>query len=337
MLNIGLDLGYGYTKAVASNGREVIFPSLVGEGFKRQYGGIFFEHRLGMNNIHIEINGRDYFVGKLATMESRNHSYAFDQNKIDHINTKVLIATSVAMLMDETDEEISIVAGLPFGDYVSQKTQMQDYLNSFNVTIKLFNGNVFTEKQIRFVAADAFPQAAGALIELAEGYSFPSSGLIGCIDVGTKTTDLNVLDPDEMLIIESMSGTINSGAHVIHSYIAREIERLTNSRPEIHELERIVRNGATIVKKGKEYSMESPLREGKADLAKRIKDEIVKKWAHKLDDLSGVYLVGGGAKLLTDDIKDIYDETIIPKAPEMLNAKGFLIVAKELIGGSWSD
>jgi plasmid segregation protein ParM len=74
MISIGLDIGYGYTKAVASNGKKIIFPSLVGEGFKRQYGGLFFEHKLNTDNMHVEIDGTDYFIGKLASMESRNCS-----------------------------------------------------------------------------------------------------------------------------------------------------------------------------------------------------------------------------------------------------------------------
>jgi hypothetical protein len=283
--------------------------------------------------MHVEIDGTDYFIGKLASMESRNCSYAFDQNKITHVNTKALIATSVAMLMDEETEDISIVVGLPFGDYVSQGAQLQEYLDNFNVHVKLFNGNKFTERLVRFSSARPFPQAAGAIFELAESFNFPSYGLIGCIDIGTKTTDLNVFESGEMLIIESMSGTLNSGAHIIHSYIAREVERLSGLRPEIPELERIIRNGAVVVKKGKEYNLAASLKEGKADLAKRIKDETVKKWSHRIDDFNRIYLVGGGAELLKDEMKGAYDEAVIPEDPEMLNAKGFLIIATEKAGG----
>ncbi len=332
MLRIGFDAGYGYMKAVAGNGKKIIIPSLVGEGFKRQYGDIFGSGSNSiLENLHIEIDGEHFFVGELASLESKNCSYAFDQNKILHINTKVLLSTAIMLLADDTKEDIAIVVGLPFSDYVNQKKQMQNYLDTFKTEAILHSNDKTVERQIGFKVAAVFPQAAGAIFQIAEHYDFGVDGLIGCIDIGTKTTDFTVFAPRRVRLVENMSGTLDVGVHLIHSHILREIESLTGLRPSTPELERILRAKITI-KRSKKYDLTAVIDAGKKDLSKQIADEIAKRWSHQINNFNMVFLAGGGAELLRNEMDSIYEGIIIPDDPEFLNAKGFLIVANELVG-----
>lgn len=329
MLKIGLDIGYGYTKAVASNGRSFNIPSIVGEGFQLIHNNTMLAQQ-GFNsdkldNLCVEIDNQKFFVGELASIESLSQSYVYDQDKIDHINFKVLIATSVALLLDEP-EDISIVVGLPYSDYVKQKKKLQAYLNNFDNIIKL-NG---VEKHIRFHTAAPFPQSAGAIFELKKYYSFDPSGYVACVDIGTKTTDFTVFIPQKTKLVESMSSTINVGAHFVHSYVNREMEYQSGIRLDPFRVESIIRNGAVTEFDGRKYDLNESLRNGKSDLVKRISDEIAKNWAHGSTKISKTFLVGGGAQLLKEQLSSKYSSAVIPEQPEMMNARGFLIVANKI-------
>lgn len=330
MLFVGFDGGYGYTKAAASNGKEIIIPSLVGEGFEMISGELVnYNNRLDHQNIQMEIEGTKYFVGELARLQSLNCSYAFDGNKIRHLNTKILLATTVAMLMEHDYQDITLVAGLPFSDFVSQKRELQSYLNNFNVQVRLFDNKNVIERTVNFHTALPFSQVVAAIFQLGEHYSYDGVNLIGYIDVGTKTTDFVVFSPDNMVLIEKISGTINVGAHMLHSYLTPEIERLTGAKPGTPELEQVMRKGF-IFKDGQRHDLTKVINDGKSNLARQIKDEINRRWSSRYGDLGMVFLVGGGAELLKDHAQEIYKGVIIPDQPTMMNAKGFLIVAKQL-------
>ena len=88
----------------------------------------------------MELNGRHYFVGKLASLESRTCSYAFEKTGLN-MKTPVLLATAVALLMNQEEESISIAVGLPFSDYIQQGKRFQEYLYNFDETVKLYDRN----------------------------------------------------------------------------------------------------------------------------------------------------------------------------------------------------
>jgi len=64
--------------------------------------GADFDKRL--DNMHLVLTGEtkeEFFVGELARRESRNVSYAFDEDKINHPNTAALLAASCLLLFPE--------------------------------------------------------------------------------------------------------------------------------------------------------------------------------------------------------------------------------------------
>jgi len=65
---IGLDIGYGYTKAVTSTA-EVVFPSVVGQAERIRYeSDLISENGRG---IHLFTPDGERFVGELALLQSR--------------------------------------------------------------------------------------------------------------------------------------------------------------------------------------------------------------------------------------------------------------------------
>ena len=164
MFKIGLDLGYGYIKGVNESGREVLFPSLVCDGYDRQLSGLFGGGFQSINdNLHFVVSdetNHEIFVGDLARREGGNISFAFDENKINHPDTKGLLAAASYLLFPDGHIPVHLVTGLPFEQYVHYKNEFSQMLGKFNVTIR--HKNTIESKRINFAKTTIFPQAAGA-------------------------------------------------------------------------------------------------------------------------------------------------------------------------------
>lgn len=136
MFKVGLDLGYGYVKGINEKGKEVLFPSLVGNAYERVLSGLFGTDNNKADNMHVVIvneNKEEYFVGELARREGKNVSYAFDEDKIYHPNTRALLTASCLLLLPEEEVPVHIVTGLPLEQYIHKKEEFKNMLKNFKV------------------------------------------------------------------------------------------------------------------------------------------------------------------------------------------------------------
>lgn len=333
MFKIGLDLGYGYVKGVNEAGRIAVFPSLVGNAYERNLKSLFessFDKRI--DNMHLVItNGEKYecFVGELARRESRNVSYAFDEDKINHPNTKALIAASGLLLFPEDGRPVHLVTGLPLEQYIHKKEEFKEMLKDYR-TIACFKGDEKV-KGIKFDKITIFPQAAGAvyfaIMEDIHRYLVKGSYL-GLVDIGFKTTDFIVfLVEDRLILREDLSGTIDVGISSIYNTTDKLFTQKTGSKLDVPELMRLTADGK-IFFKGKQLDFTEELKNIKAETTRVIKDRLKAVWGNKLDFFNTVFLSGGGAKDLQEFLTDIYENTVMVKDPQLANAKGFLKVAE---------
>ncbi|MGH8442503.1 MAG: hypothetical protein ACRETF_06315, partial [Nevskiaceae bacterium] len=66
---IGLDIGFGFTKA--TNGRETqIFKSVVGDAAEATFNEQLLPSKANAGR-HLQINGESFYVGELAEQQSR--------------------------------------------------------------------------------------------------------------------------------------------------------------------------------------------------------------------------------------------------------------------------
>lgn len=333
MFKIGLDLGYGYVKGVNEVGKGVVFPALVGNAYDRPLAELFESNEENIiNNMHlIMTNGEkeEYFVGELARRQSKNISYAFDNDKINHPNTKALLAASSLLLFQKEEMPIHLVTGLPLEQYIHKKDKFKRMLKEYR-TIACFKGDKEV-KIIKFDKVTIFPQAAGAvyssIIDNIKKYLIKGS-YIGLIDIGFKTTDFIVFMVDKKLILrEDMSGTINIGMSTLNNAASRLFTNKTGSKLEIAELVNLIKD-EKIFFRGNELNFGKELALVKSEIARVIKDRVKANWGSKLDFFNTVFLAGGGAKELKTFISDIHPNTILTKNSQFANAEGFLKVAK---------
>jgi len=332
MFKVGIDLGYGYVKGVNEKGKQVLFPSLVGNAYDRVLAGLFgFNNNDRISNMHVVImNGsnEEYFVGELARREGKNVSYAFDEDKVNHPNTRVLLTASCLLLLPEEEVPVHIVSGLPLEQYVHKKEEFKDMLKNFKI-MACFKGDERI-RVIKFEKVTVFPQAAGAayhaIIDDIQKYLIKGS-YIGLIDIGFKTTDFIVFMVEDKLILrEDMSGTIEVGMSVLNNAVDKIFTQRTGSKIDISELIRLINDGR-IFYKGKELDFTKEIGALRGEIARVIKDKIKLIWGNKLDFFNTVFLAGGGAKELMPYMKDLYDNAVLIKDAQFANAKGFLKVA----------
>ncbi len=333
MFKTGIDLGYGYVKGVNELGKQMLFPSLVAGGYQRNLTGLFGNDGGNLlKNMHVVLHdsqgSEEYFVGDLAGREGTNVSYAFDEDKINHPNTRALLATTAAYLGPEAEEPIHVVTGLPLEQYIHQREKFKEMIENLKVmvTFKGFD----TLKVVKFEKVTIFPQGAGAvycaIMDNLQKYLVKGSYL-GLIDLGYRTTDYIVFYVDGKLTLrEDLSGTLDMGMSALNNAADKFFTQKTGSKLDTTELLRLVQD-REIFYKGEMMSFKKELQMTKRELARVIKDRIKARWGNKLDFFNTVFLAGGGAKSIYEGMKDIHENTQLVKNAQMANAQGFLNVA----------
>ncbi|ABY92040.1 ParM/StbA family protein [Thermoanaerobacter brockii subsp. lactiethylicus] len=332
MFKVGLDLGYGYVKGINEKGKEVLFPSLVGNAYERVLSGLFGTDNNKADNMHVVIvneNKEEYFVGELARREGKNVSYAFDEDKIYHPNTRALLTASCLLLLPEEEVPVHIVTGLPLEQYIHKKEEFKNMLKNFKV-MAYFKGDEKV-KTIKFEKVTIFPQAAGAVYHavMADIQKYLVKGsYIGLIDIGFKTTDYIVFMVEDKLILrEDMSGTVEVGMSALNNTVDKIFTQRTGSKIDVSELIRLISDGK-IFYKGRELDFTKEIDAVRSEIARVMKDKIKLIWGSKLDFFNTVFLAGGGAKELVEYMKDFYEKIVLVKNAQFANARGFLKVAE---------
>lgn len=256
---LGIDIGYSATKLVGQY-TELKFASIVGTGRERNY----VSEKSG--DMELEYQGQRYFIGDLAKRESWDATMAFDRNKVNHMNTKLLL---LAALGQVSKSEVWLTTGLPISDYREQRRLLSRTLPC-DYRFKL-NG---MEHFVTIKDALVFPQALGALFAVSD--RIKCNKRTGIIDIGFKTTDFAVLE-DGLIYNDRLSRSIDTGISTAYEMTAAE--------RNIDFMD---------VEVGDEKALQA--------VAIKIQDSIKRVWRDIHFD--AVYLCGGGGIALKDYFPD---------------------------------
>ena len=107
---IGLDVGFGFTKA--TNGRETqIFKSVVGDAAEATFNEQLMPSKATLGR-HLQINGEMYYVGEMAEQQSRGRGFTLDPTQFLTKYAKTLAISACAPLADGSSP-VRLVTGLP--------------------------------------------------------------------------------------------------------------------------------------------------------------------------------------------------------------------------------
>lgn len=331
---IGLDIGFGFTKATDGK-RSMIFKSVYGEASEMQFREQLLKSEQKEEHLQIEIDGTSYFGGELAERQSVERFFTLDQTQFVRDFTKILALMPLSHMVAR-QEPVKLVAGLPVSYYRRHKTEIVDILKGQHELTVIDPNEERRDTVIRITSVRVVPQPFGALMDMmlndigeVRDRRFLGEK-IGVIDVGFRTTDFTIAD--QTRYSERGSRTIDLGISKAFSTIAAKLQESSGVNVELYRLYRAVDEGGIKIH-GKRYDLKLITEHAFNQLATRVANEANRLWTNDWD-IDKVLITGGGGAVLAPFIQKIVKGEVLPidaKADaRFANVRGFCKYGKRL-------
>jgi plasmid segregation protein ParM len=331
---LAIDIGFGFTKATNGN-RSLVFKSLLGEATDIQFKGGILGESSPDENIHIEVDGKSYFIGEMAERQSNVRSFTLDQTQFFNTYAKPLALAAAARLIG-TYMPIGLVTGLPIGYYRDYRESLIKILQGDHKVVLTSLSGKREEKVIKINEVKVIPQPFGSLFNLMMndlgelGDKRYVHEKIGIIDVGFKTADFTVAD--KMRYSERGSRTTDTGISKAFSMIAGKLREKSNVNVEIYRLYDAIERGMIKIK-GKEYDLKAPTDLIFGQLATAIANEVDRLWSDDWD-IDTIVLTGGGGTALAKHLQPLINGNVVTmdasKDSRLCNVRGYWKYGKHL-------
>ena len=313
-MNIGIDVGYAYTKALCSGASEIIFPSVTCVPTTSM-----------MNLDGARMSLIQYGKAQLTTAE---YAVTYGGQRTESPDWvlgdewKALLYTAIARTNFVRTRGV-LVTGLPVADYARLKDKLRNSLlidHTFT-----HNGKYYT-----FAPADVrvVPQAWGPILSLI--FDWKGNKIadlqderIAIIDIGGKTT--NLLSVDGLMDVPAETKGLDLGTwHIIKAvrdFFDREHPGLNHLSD--HRIVRAVRDGYIHYTSKNRVALRTVI----TPVVERMGNQIIEKaqqyWGQGVLTHQRMLVTGGGAYLLGKHIKKAFPHATVVDRPEFGNAQGY--------------
>ena len=340
---VSVDIGYGFVKAISSNGKRVIFPAVVGsgrEGMNFSLGNEAATNEQKLDELHIQMNGKHYYVGEMAQRNATDYSRVFERVRFNHEYTMILLQTAIHLVTSPKETEITLFTGLPLDYY---KSQVKDFEAKLREPLPAFNwvSGGATESLAKTIqAVKVFPQALSAIwatLINAEGRVvhpelMQEGNQIAVIDIGFRTTDVCVVEMKKgggFRPLLALCDTIDIGVVNLQDMIKTAYKDKTGgSNLSESKIERIL-STKQMKYKGKDVDFTAEVEKAHQSVVSAIEDRISTLWKEEADTFDATFLLGGGGSTFQSFFTNAYD-TILDS--QFANAIGYYRLGKMLIG-----
>jgi len=312
---IGLDIGFGFTKA--SNGRSsLVFKSVYGEATDFQYREPLLGGESADQHLQIDVDGNSYFIGELAERQSTNRFFTLDQAQFIDQPSRILALAALSHLV-ENDQPVKLVLGLPISHYRKYKQKLYDLLKQdHEISITDIQGER-SDKVIKVVDIRVIPQPFGSIMNyllndqgrMAEQRF--SKEKIGIIDVGFCTTDYTISDKTRYSERGSMS--VQTGMSKAFAIIATRLKDISGVNVELYRLFDSVHSGSIKIR-GKAYDLKKVSQQALGQLAASIASDANRLWADDWD-MDEIIVTGGGGAVLAPYIQPLLEGNMLSLNP----------------------
>lgn len=331
---VGLDIGFGFTKA--TNGKDsTIFKSIYGEAQEIRFSDASLNPPSREEHLYVEVDGKPWFVGPLAERQSVKRFFTLDQKEFVAGYTKILAMAALAPMVEQQDP-VKLVVGLPIVHYKAHAKELAGILSGQHRVALIGPDGKRQETVVRIAQVKVVPQPMGALLNMMLGNAGEvvnkrfATEKVGIIDIGFKTTDFTILD--RARYSERGSHSLENGISTAFGMIADKLKEESGINVELYRLIEPVEQGFIKIR-GKKFDL-SKIREGAlAKLAQAIASESNKLWADDWD-LEAIVVAGGGGALLAPVIKPLLQGSVMTAEstgdPRLGNVYGFCKYGKHL-------
>lgn len=314
---IGIDCGKFATKAIMEyKGREYIVLFRTKMQMTSELG-----IELGENSFKIEYEGQQYLLGDGVSENYSDHSLS--KETLVH---KLAIYTAIVELMKKANlsfhnTQLHVAINAPINVYKNQrlKTSYKDYMENKNRTISIR----VNEKSYMFNLSNLTIcfEGMGLVYENQKEYSSHSSTILDLGGLNTTMCLFSGIQPDFNSMVVS-----NLGSSSLKAKIERQLVEKYGLTVSSNDLEQIIQKGhlthfgekveesEEIIKKTKKNHLDSIINYAKQHGYTFNQDK--------------VYFVGGGAMLLSNEIKSAFPNASIVINPQYANVRSFLEIVK---------
>ena len=322
MRYIGIDVGFGYTKAMDGT-KNILFPSVISPPAEIKFRPWWEDQTDSLNyllnHLAVTLDGKSYFVGNLAL-----HQGWFAYATLDRIRTKtdeyrLLFLTTLALFAESPEEEFSVITGLPVDDYEDREAIENALCGRFKLSLAGQEHSFFIRN------LTVIPQPCGAYMDLLfrdtqgnvnEEYA---RGLVGVIDIGYKTTDFVLMQSAEF--VWKYSGSLKHGMSTIYQ---AAIPKLTARYPgnfDLRSVEEAISEGV-ICRLGERMAIDPALLDADfSGLAGEIASWVQRRWSDQ--KLNRILCTGGGSLPLKPYLARAFPKMLFMDHPQQANVRGF--------------
>ncbi len=314
MTVVGIDVGYGYTKAVTGGG-HVKLPSLIGPAVQIKYHNDLISNGHGLE---IVVGDQRWFVGELARLQSP-YTISPRARARDAVIVQTLLLAALAQL--DLEGTVNVVTGLPVSWYHDREALIRLLQGPQEFT---FNGAM---RSIDVAQVLVVPQPFGSFFQmlLAGDGRLPEESIpltrqrVAVIDVGTHTTDFALADA--LRYVEPKSGSIEVAMARVYELIQRAVEERHGRPLSLQEAEEVVQQG-TVAVRDREHEVSDLVQQAVEAVALEIVGEAQTLWGDGLD-LQTVLLTGGGGQRFLEALRRVYPHAVVMQEAQLANAAGF--------------
>lgn len=326
IITIGLDIGYGVTKAVTDD-LVLTFASVMGHAreIKFQQDEIAKRHP----GDQISDDEGNWFIGDLALsqlppgellrLRGRTANEATMGNAFRLRLVKVAIGKLMQGMWSGDAVHIRIATGLPT-DHMRDAAELKDSLLGQHL-IRTDTAQLIANITEVMVMPQPYGTIyASTLTETGEINRKHSYRRTGVCDIGTYTVDLALDDEGEY--VDAESGSVESGVHTAHQRIAAALERDYRQKMPFKIVEQVLCSGVFHAN-GEPISYHAMVDEALQPLRSATLNLMSEKWQRGAT-VDVIYLAGGGAYLVSDEIITAYPQAQIVPDAQIANARGYL-------------
>ena len=337
---IAIDDGYGEIKA--TNGERVhVFPS-------RAISGRVVRSKFGSDG-GFSLDGAPILESEGAIFTLQDGANAEDTRFDDWPNSALnrVLCRYAAAEMGMT-EEARLVTGLPMSVYFDEEGCMNQKairarVASLRKPVVQHMPDGMTRQLVLPKIIKVVPQGLAAIFDhillnnAAEGLE-----VIGVVDIGSRTTDVAyyiLSNSEESMIEMNRSGGFRRGVSDMVDAMATELQKTLRlaARPPLPAASQALRTGKFKMA-GKIHNVESQ----RLHVLRNILPSILEEAENILSagtglsglmDLDRILLVGGGAYLALSIGISLWEQGVIPDAPEFANVRGMFKLGRVISGG----
>jgi plasmid segregation protein ParM len=329
-VTMGLDIGYGVVKAVTAD-QVVMFPSVMGHAREIKFQQQDMARRHPGDQMTDDEG--DWFVGDLALaqlppgellrLRGRTANESTMGNAFRLRLAKVAIGKVMQGMWNRDIVHIRIATGLPT-DHMRDAAELKASLIGQHL-IKTDTAELIAHVAEVMVMPQPYGTIyANTLKEVGEINRQHTYRRTGVCDVGTYTVDLALDDEGEF--VDAESGSVESGVYTAQERIAAALERDYREKMPFKIVEEVLRTGIFHAN-GQPVDYSEIVEEALAPLRSATLNLMSEKW-QRGTTVDVVYLSGGGAELVVEDVREAYPQTVLVSGAQLANARGYLNYAR---------